>query len=301
MGHDEIELAEGWPRVPPDWGEQASLFASAFVAWDELTDLLTPALRTEARRVYPPGSPAISLGRLRPKPTVIEAVADELGIYFRNTVYQGRRHPLEPDTERIIGQAKAQATARQVAQGKPPEPFGWKTDYDELMKMETRNAVCERLGIRTVGDAEDLMMGEWKAQDRSHCEPILDLLRCGSIDFDGLDIQLIREAEAVLGALQARTNGGTGEVGANRKRPRRTDADKRTDALRIADHLNLHPDAKRDQVAKALGIAPAHVSASVSWRQHAQEREAASAQNRVRAVGGVGDPSVGRRGESDDD
>jgi hypothetical protein len=188
------------PDKPDAWQDPAMTYAMAFVAWFDLSHLLTPAVRTEARRVYPPGSPAIKLGKAKPTPTVIEAVADELGVYFRNTVYAGRRHPLEPDRERVADEAKARATARQVAQGKPAEPFGWGADFDELMKKETRAAVRERLGIKTLGDGWMLMVDEWKKQDRERGESALSLLRCGSIDFDDLRTQLIREAEAVIAA-----------------------------------------------------------------------------------------------------
>lgn len=188
------------PDKPDAWQDPAMTYAMAFVAWFDLSHLLTPAVRTEARRVYPPGSPAIKLGKAKPTPTVIEAVADELGVYFRNTVYAGRRHPLEPDRERVADEAKARATARQVAQGKPAEPFGWGADFDELMKKETRAAVRERLGIKTLGDGWMLMVDEWKKQDRERGESALSLLRCGSIDFDDLQTQLIREAEAVIAA-----------------------------------------------------------------------------------------------------
>lgn len=183
-------------------------FARAFIAWFDLSHLLTPAVRTEARRVYPPGSPGIKLGKAKPTPTVIEAVADELGVYFRNAVYAGRRHPLEPDRERVADEAKARATARQVAQSKTAEPFGWGADFDELMKKETRAAVRERLGIKTFGDVQDLMMREWKAQDREHGESALSVLRCGSIDFDDLQMQLVRESEAVIVAA-SKPNGST--------------------------------------------------------------------------------------------
>lgn len=228
FGHDETELADGSPRVPLDWDAQAFNFAEAFIAWYDLTHLLTPAVRTEARRVYPPGAAAIKLGAGKgsapvvptmpanvvslltafrrveldatPYPTVIEAVADGLGVYFRNAVYAGRRHPLEPDTERVTNEAKARATARQVAQGKPAEPMGWGADLDELREKETRAVVRERLGIKTYGDGQDLMMREWKAQDRARGESALWVLRCDPINFPDLRMQLIREAEAVIAA-----------------------------------------------------------------------------------------------------
>jgi len=187
------------PDKPDAWQDVAFNFAEAFIAWYDLTHLLTPAVRTEARRVYPPGAASIKLGAT-PYPTVIEAVADELGVYFRNAVYTGRRHPLEPDLDRLIGEAKARATARQVAQGKPAEPMGWGADLDELRAKETRAVMQERLGIKTCGDGQDLMMREWNDQGRARGESALWLLRCDSIDFDDLKTQLDREAQAVLAA-----------------------------------------------------------------------------------------------------
>ena len=216
------------PDKPDAWQDVAFNFAEAFIAWYDLTHLLTPAVCTEARRVYPPGAASIKLGASNeaapvvpampasvvnglaayrqvtlgatPYPTVIEAVADELGVYFRNAVYTGRRHPLEPDLDRLIGEAKASATARQVAQGKPAEPMGWGADLDELRAKETRAVVRERLGIKTYGDGQDLMMREWNGQDRARGESALWLLRCDPINFPDLRMQLIREAEAVIAA-----------------------------------------------------------------------------------------------------
>lgn len=216
------------PDKPDAWQDVAFNFAEAFIAWYDLTHLLTPAVCTEARRVYPPGAASIKLGASNeaapvvpampasvvnglaayrrvtlgatPYPTVIEAVADELGVYFRNAVYTGRRHPLEPDLDRLIGEAKARATARQVAQGKPAEPMGWGADLDELRAKETRAVVRQRLGIKTYGDGQDLMMREWNGQDRARGESALWLLRCDPINFPDLRMQLIREAEAVIAA-----------------------------------------------------------------------------------------------------
>ncbi len=219
------------PDKPDAWRDVAFYFAEAFIAWYDLTHLLTPTVRSEARRVYPPGAASIKLGTgggsgtvgpalpanaahlltayrrveldATPYSTAIEAMADGLGVYFRNAVYPGRRHPLEPDTEQVRIEAKALATARQVAEGKPAEPFGWGADYDELMKLETRVAVRARLGIKTYGDVQDLMMREWKAQDRERGEWALRLLRCDPINFPDLRMQLLREAEAVIAVASA--------------------------------------------------------------------------------------------------
>jgi hypothetical protein len=213
---------------PDVWQDVAFNFAEAFMAWEDLSHLLTPLVCTEARRVYSPGTPSIRLGVSKeaapfvptlpasavdvlaayrrvtlgatPYPTVIEAVADELGIYFRNVVYTGRRHPLEPDLDRLSGEAKARATARQVAQGKPAEPMGWRAILNELRARETRAVVRRRLGIVTNWDVLERMMLEWKAQDRERAESALFQLRCDPINFPELRMQLMREAEAVIAA-----------------------------------------------------------------------------------------------------
>lgn len=200
-------------------------FARAFIAWSDLKQLLTPEVCAEARRVYPPDAspirlcasdslaPAVPAGpqlwvdaldRYRcvklgesPYLTVIEAVAVELGNYFRNAVYLGRRHPLDPDLERLEGEAKARATAREVAEGRPAEPMGYGAELEQLIAQETRAVVLGRLGIKTRGDLEDLMMREWNDQDRMRGESALWLLRCDPINFPDLRVQLMREAEAV--------------------------------------------------------------------------------------------------------
>jgi len=186
------------PANPDGWKRLGGTYAQAFIAWFDLSHLLTPAVRDAARRAYPVGAASIKVGKLRAKATVIEAIADELGVYFRNVLYQGRRHPLNPESERVAVEAKAQAVARQVAEGKPAVPFGWGADFNELMKKETRAAVRVRLGIKTLGDAWLLMAREWESQDPVFAESRLGMLRCGSIDFDDLRTQLDREAQAVI-------------------------------------------------------------------------------------------------------
>ena len=85
------------------------------------------------------------------------------------------------------------------------------------------------------------------------------------------------------------------------RRPKRSKADVFRDEGNIAAHLTQHPDAKRDEVAKETGIAPAHVSDSVAWKEHKKKQKEARKANRARAAGGVGDPSVDRYGGDEDD
>ncbi len=122
------------------------------------------------------------------------------------------------------------------------------------------------------------------------------------LNFDGLALAVGAVADlsnALRGIDEAGLDGGqTGGAGVQRKRrPNRTDADKAKDALAIAGYLIDQPNATRDQIARALRIAPGHVSGSGAWKSHTRQRVEARAQNRARAAGGVGDPSVGRYGE----
>lgn len=70
-------------------------FALAFIAQHDLSNLLTGEVRAAARRAYRPGAASIKLGRLPAKPSVIEAIADELGVFFRNLFYQSKPTPID--------------------------------------------------------------------------------------------------------------------------------------------------------------------------------------------------------------
>lgn len=199
---EELSGAARWflqSSDPPDACPDVSMtFAMAFVAWFDLSKLLTPDVCTQARRVYSAEAPSIRLGLAKPMPTVIQAIAEELGTSFRNAVYTNRRHPLEPDLQRIATEAQALATARQVAEGKPAEPLGWGQDFESLLRAETTSKIAERLGLKCLGDVWMLMAREWKALDGKATKSALWLLRCSSINFDELRVTLTREAEAVL-------------------------------------------------------------------------------------------------------
>ena len=233
---ENLAVLSSWARepnsgprgVPLNWDARALPFAEAFIAWDELTHMLTPSICTQARLVYPvDAAPFRLVAQSRTAPVVpampgavsklltafrrvelgttlylskIEAVADELGTFFRNAVYPDRRHPLDPDSERIIAVAKARATARQVAHEGPAEPLGWGVDYHQLARMETREDLHARLGIKTNADVLELMMREWTSINLVQRESVVTQLRCDGISFAELRINLMREAESVVAA-----------------------------------------------------------------------------------------------------
>tara|TARA_R110002072_G_scaffold42064_12_gene118125 strand:+ start:75046 stop:76521 length:1476 start_codon:yes stop_codon:yes gene_type:complete len=76
------------------------------------------------------------------------------------------------------------------------------------------------------------------------------------------------------------------------KRPRRSKADRVEDESKILKYLEENPNAKRDEIADATGIAKATVSASPSWMSRKTMESRARAAGRAQGVGGVGDPSV---------
>ena len=180
------------------WQDLGASYGYAFIAWFDLGGLLTPYVQSAARRVYSPDRLAIKIGKFRATATVIDAVRGELGVAFRNLLYQDRPCPLDPDTDRIAAEARARATKRQVAQGNSATDFGWGVDYKELMRLETCAAVRKRLGIKTHLDGVGYMANEWKAQKPGDAMRVLSMLCLESIDFDNLRTQLDREAQAVL-------------------------------------------------------------------------------------------------------
>jgi hypothetical protein len=133
---------------------------------------------------------------MEPAPSVIEAVADVLGSHFRNAVYGGQRHPLEPDFDRVVREAQKLVAERQAADGKPAEPVGWEEHFDRLAPAETLEAVRGRLGIVERGDLVAHMATEWESLDPARAVRAIIRLRCDSVDFGSLKVQLEREAAA---------------------------------------------------------------------------------------------------------
>ncbi|MBL9000776.1 MAG: hypothetical protein JNK25_06530 [Phycisphaerae bacterium] len=165
---------------------QAGMFAQAFVAWFDLTHLLTPAIRQNARSVYQPGSPPIRIGTSRAAFSVIETIADNLGVDFRNSVYLGRPHPLEPNLSALIDQAKA------------GRPIGWRENLNELQQHETRASIRQRLGIESWADALTFLAKEWTSLSNEEADRARRALRFDRVEFDDLLVLLDREAKAVL-------------------------------------------------------------------------------------------------------
>lgn len=78
-----------------------------------------------------------------------------------------------------------------------------------------------------------------------------------------------------------------------KRRPRRTTGQIVEDQGKIGGHLAEHPEATRDEIAAATGIASAHVSKSKVWRKTTDQRkEARKANATKRGIGGVGDPTT---------
>jgi hypothetical protein len=85
------------------------------------------------------------------------------------------------------------------------------------------------------------------------------------------------------------------------RRPKRTDGDVARDEGTIAGHLADHPEATRDQVAEATGIAKAHVSESIAWKERKKLRTHARNANRARGAGGSARTLEGTADSDDED
>ncbi|MCW5768677.1 MAG: hypothetical protein KIT19_08320 [Phycisphaeraceae bacterium] len=171
---DRAAALASMARNPTPSGESAAgmNYGMAMVAWIDLRTVLTGSVRTVARACYAAGAPPIRLGRLRPSPSVIEAVADELGVVVRNAVYQDRPHPLD---------------------GEP---------------SESSREVRDRLGVRTPLDGWILFQADWDALTPEKRAFALAMLKCSSIDHDDLRIMAMREAECAIREVVRRAERG---------------------------------------------------------------------------------------------
>lgn len=167
---------------PGSWKGLGVYIAHAFVAWHTLAhDLLTAEVREAARRTYPPGSPAIVIGRMKAKPTVIEVVADELGRALHRKLYDGKASPLDPDANAVWKRSNSIKSA----------------ERDQWIAEELSR---QRQAIKSRGDPVALVVKEWERRDPASAERRLASLRFPDVDFDELQILLGREATAALAA-----------------------------------------------------------------------------------------------------
>lgn len=179
------------PAAKPRWPRHSGTYAMGFVAWFDLTHLLTDRVRNAARSVYSADAPAIRIDALNPKQSLIEAIVDEMGIVYRNALYAGRRHPFEPDVERITQLAK------------DTQPLGYGEIFEQLMNAETRQAIRDRLGVKTTTDAIMLIAADWNAQTPKRGEAAMQALECRSVDFDDLIVRLAREGKGAVAEWSA--------------------------------------------------------------------------------------------------
>lgn len=72
-----------------------------------------------------------------------------------------------------------------------------------------------------------------------------------------------------------------GKLPVKPKRPPRTLGDKLADEGRVYEYLLEHPDATRDEITHATGIANQHVSDTNAWKEHRRKRQGARRANRA--------------------
>ncbi|MBS0198079.1 MAG: hypothetical protein JSR77_15100 [Planctomycetes bacterium] len=256
-----------------DWC--ASTFALAFIAWYDLTNLLTPDLRRLAGGLYPVGSAAIRLGSLRPTRTVIEAVSDELGTVLRNAVYLGRRTPFDPDREDLMKKAQRK------------QAFGWGREYERLLKHETHGAIRSRVGIRSWEDAVTMMSKEWKAMTPDQASYAWQRLRCEGVDFGELEVLLSREAQAVLSQTEPVAGGSKdlmlpATVSRRKMGMSREEANERAKEILRKD--KSFGDRNIKEWAAAIGCATGTVANLPLWRACIERRRRNKSASRPKAV-----------------
>jgi hypothetical protein len=210
---------------PHDWVHLGHPFAFAFIAWFDLTHLLTPHVRRFVRHAYGATDGPVRVGNCKPGMSVIEIVDDPIGVQFRNGVYGGRSHPLEPDVAAKV----QQAIRRSQSVG---SRGGWKEHFERLMKSETRRTVRGRLGITTWADGVEFMRKEWLSLSTTQVEHALSMWRFESIEFDDLIPRLKREADCVLALIEHRQDIGGQKGSVKKKRRRRQSRNRKPQARR---------------------------------------------------------------------
>jgi hypothetical protein len=107
-----------------------------------------------------------------------------------------------------------------------------------------------------------------------------------------VQVEIVGLSEGVREAMLS----GSADIATGKKtrRQKRTEAQIAEDEGKIAGFLIEHSEATRDQTAEGTEVAQAHVSASMAWKAHREQRgEARKANNAAKqGIGGVGDPST---------
>ena len=249
VGHLSVLVYHARENPPPpildsEGQRLAGTFAMAFVAWFDLRGHLTREVRDKARHVYLPGSPSIKFGMFRANLTVIELVVNELGHYMQNSLYQDRGCPFDPDKDRIWKETEAEA-ARQSKN----KSWRFNAHYETSLKRETRSVIFNRLGLKNLGDAWDLMAKEWNKRESAETEARFARLR--TEDFDEIEIQLYREAHAVLAGPHARA------------KARKVQRQWLGGALLC---LRKHPDWSDAAIAREAGIDKSQLTRCIEYR-----------------------------------
>lgn len=159
--------------------------ASAMDVQHDLGMVITSEVMEAASAVYTPASPPPRFGKVPQTGSVLEVVRSYLGSQLRNSVYQGRRTPFDPDVEEAVRKAK---TIR---------PHGYGLFMEDIREVERHRAI-KSLGISKPHDAMMVFLRDMKAIDPSVMGYALPFLEMRSVDFDELAVRLGVEAKAAM-------------------------------------------------------------------------------------------------------
>lgn len=196
VGHLQklTDLAKDYSPASPIAAPNPSLgleYAGAFLAWLDLSYLLTQRVRVRARLIHE-GSPVI---RLSPQSdaaeSVIAAVERDLGGAIRLIRYPDQDCPFVVSAEQAFEDLLLQRARRD-----PPEEVHL-DEYYKLPEVETRDQVRNRLGLSTRADEFCFLVKEWIGMDAVRSQQALAAIRGFPFDLKEIAVLLTREGDAV--------------------------------------------------------------------------------------------------------
>lgn len=177
-----------FPGVGPAWNDHGPTFAMAFVAMAHLRLHLWPDVVEAAASVHGPDSETIRIGESMPATESWIACVDRyLCIPFRNALFAGRRHPIEPDLGVVLRDAESEREPGEAVAG----------DFHPRLYRETI-AHLEANGLAAWGRRVLRMSDEWRRTEPLVAERAHRLLQFDGIEFERLRVQLGRERRAIV-------------------------------------------------------------------------------------------------------
>jgi hypothetical protein len=177
------------------WRLPCVAVAPALLVWLKLSDLLTTAVKTEARAASWPNQVEFKFGDQPPAASVLEAVA-AMGEHLRFVLYLAREG--EPTNAGVSGPRLEASGALAVGDGSVGhrEPLS-REEFEQLLKPTDRDAVFTRHGMRGDAEAELFLRRLWLALGPERATFAISVLTFPGVDFESVAMQLTIEAAKV--------------------------------------------------------------------------------------------------------